>query len=283
MRCSQADPALLRLPAPALRGTFARAYSLLAKLVSHVGWDELLKTRSTVFVMEEEYRMQKVQAELRSAGVDAVNGVRTPNAVNGVIHEDGTVGFGGPAVNGNGKGAMERKSDASADDDASTRAIVGQSIDADLSSAATPDAEKPGTPVPAHASDPGNHEEDTEASTLYTIGTDVERPSLAATKEDGDEHGQDVPAHDYSFSNKRLCERWLDNLFMVLYEVLVHVVLAPLPFIPVTDVLSDTFIGSENMDNLSRRSRPFQDTTRLVPKDGRRMGDFGRSWNPPTS
>jgi len=35
--------------------------------VSNIGWDELLKTRSAVFVMEEEYRMQKSQANLHSA------------------------------------------------------------------------------------------------------------------------------------------------------------------------------------------------------------------------
>src|ERR1700710_3000308 len=61
----QADPALLRLPAPGLRGTWARAYSSLTRLVSDIGWDELLKTRSAVFVMEEEYRMQKVQADIQ--------------------------------------------------------------------------------------------------------------------------------------------------------------------------------------------------------------------------
>jgi hypothetical protein len=43
---------LLRLPAPSLRGTFAKAYNLLARLVSLIGWDELLKCRSQVFVME---------------------------------------------------------------------------------------------------------------------------------------------------------------------------------------------------------------------------------------
>ena len=50
---------------------------------------------------------------------------------------------------------------------------------------------------------------------------DLERPVQAAG-----EGGQNVneaspaPAQEpFSFSNKRLCERWLDNLFMVLYEV----------------------------------------------------------------
>lgn len=57
---------ILKLPAPTLRNTFARAYALLADIVSVVGWDKLLKLRSQVFVMEEEYRsaaLPKVTAD----------------------------------------------------------------------------------------------------------------------------------------------------------------------------------------------------------------------------
>ncbi|KAJ1982511.1 bud site selection protein [Dimargaris verticillata] len=54
---------LLRLPAPGLRGTFAKAYAFLAQLVKKVGWDELLRLRSSVFVMEDEYRQQKAREE----------------------------------------------------------------------------------------------------------------------------------------------------------------------------------------------------------------------------
>ncbi|ODQ63322.1 chaps-domain-containing protein [Nadsonia fulvescens var. elongata DSM 6958] len=50
------DPGLLKLPAPSLRATFAKAYELLTEIVKHIGWDSLLKYRSIVFVMEEEYR-----------------------------------------------------------------------------------------------------------------------------------------------------------------------------------------------------------------------------------
>ncbi|OBZ65009.1 Uncharacterized protein C31F10.16 [Grifola frondosa] len=55
----EADPALLCLPTPSLRGTWARAYALLMRFVSQIGWDDFLKTRNCVFVMEEEHRMQK--------------------------------------------------------------------------------------------------------------------------------------------------------------------------------------------------------------------------------
>ncbi|KAJ1768584.1 bud site selection protein [Coemansia sp. RSA 1813] len=47
---------ILRLPAPSLKGTFAKAYHFLAQIVSTIGWDELLHLRSQAFVMEEEYK-----------------------------------------------------------------------------------------------------------------------------------------------------------------------------------------------------------------------------------
>jgi hypothetical protein len=107
----EAEPALQRLPAPGLRGTWARAYALLTRLVSQIGWDELLKTRSAVFVMEEEYRMQKAQTEMHQA-LKSANGLsqhKESDVGTAVIHEDGTV------VKGD---------DDDEDDDASTRALA---------------------------------------------------------------------------------------------------------------------------------------------------------------
>lgn len=72
-RENEADPNLSRLPAPALHGTFAKAYSLLTRLASKIGWDDLLKCRSQVFVMEEEYRMQKAKEDIQKSSV-SING-----------------------------------------------------------------------------------------------------------------------------------------------------------------------------------------------------------------
>ena len=49
----------------------------------------------------------------------------------------------------------------------------------------------------------------------------LERPEQAAGEGDHYEYeASPAPVQEpFSFSNKRLCERWLDNLFMVLYEV----------------------------------------------------------------
>lgn len=189
----EADPALQRLPAPGLRGTWARAYSLLTRLVSQIGWDELLKTRSSVFVMEEEYRMQKAQSDIKTVP----NSARSSSGP--VIHEDGTV-----------------------DDGSSTRAIVSP-----------PSPEPAGIPtikISGEEAEAGQEAErepdegDIVSTPLHINGPNgvtMQKPVQAAgeDKQDSSDITAVAQAEPFSFSNKRLCERWLDNLFMVLYEV----------------------------------------------------------------
>lgn len=133
-----ADQALLRLPAPALRGTFARAYELLSKLVTRVGWDDLLRFRSQVFVMEEEYRTQRV-----------------------------------PQSNG------------------------------DTQSNAGTQTQRP-TPVST----------ETASGTAAPGAADTKAPEESKDLDKSTSSGNET----FPFQDKRLCERWLDNLFMVLYE-----------------------------------------------------------------
>jgi hypothetical protein len=56
-------PELSRLTSNTLRGTFLRAYQILIQFSNALGWDELLKHRSKVFVMEEEYRINRAITE----------------------------------------------------------------------------------------------------------------------------------------------------------------------------------------------------------------------------
>ena len=128
----EADVALLRLPAPALRGTFAKAYAILVKLVDKIGWDELLRYRSQVFVMEEEYRSRN---QIREQGLGGAQG------------------------------------------------------DGELDAAGEPEKSEK-----------------------------MAEPERASFAENGEEPKSGDPGPRFSFTDKRLCERWLDNLFMVLYE-----------------------------------------------------------------
>ena len=176
------DPALLRLPAPGLRGTFAKAYALLCKLVGDIGWDELLKTRSAVFVMEEEYRQHKsktsVDESKASGPSDDVQSTAT-------------------GVNGD-------------DDASSTRAIRSPR---------------------SKGSEGAEGEERTEDNSIPTIrissetehsadnGATSNGPANGVAKPEQTQHPDEEDDGELSFSNKRLCERWLDNMFMCLYEV----------------------------------------------------------------
>ncbi|KAL9543385.1 hypothetical protein MBANPS3_008138 [Mucor bainieri] len=139
-RESEADSSLSRLPAPALHGTFAKAYSLLTRLANALTWDELLRCRSEVFVMEEEYRKHKAKEDHRKSTV-----VRSSDEM-----------------------LNQKMQEATLDD------------------------------TKAELSKPAN----------------VEKPKQAAEETETEQQAE----VSISFGNKRLCERWLDNLFMVLYE-----------------------------------------------------------------
>ncbi len=143
------DVALLKLPAPNLRSTFGKAYELLTEIVHRTGWDALLKLRSNVFVMEEEYRKEKTQIN------------------------------------------------------ASTRS---------LSSGQAPN-------VPGHEASI-SEETNGESSTTLSNGNGNVNGKSTLNIESSDEGKRLKSKESVSapFKNKRLCERWLDNLFMVLYE-----------------------------------------------------------------
>lgn len=258
----EADPALQRLPAPGLRGTWARAYALLARLVSQIGWDELLKTRSAVFVMEEEYRMQKAQADIAAVPRD--------------------------------------DADADADDDASTKGVrtSASQVDSPTSSSAsqsptlefTNDAVEESTIPTIRISTESAREETlraqkAKAATAATangveningdpVPDGLQQPVQAAAGEANGENKDTSPGgqESFSFNNKRLCERWLDNLFMVLYEVSPRRAGLRMsrggadPCVP----------GPTRLDDFPCGSRALQNAARGVSQDGLGMGDSRR-------
>ncbi|EHK24239.1 uncharacterized protein TRIVIDRAFT_145919 [Trichoderma virens Gv29-8] len=140
----QVDPSLLSLRAASYRGTFKKAYSILTEMTAKIGWDQLLKIRSNVFVMEDEYRTEKQEA------TQAAQPMRSPSM-------DGLRGTPDPTTNG----------EEGSDDE----------------------NEKPSEPA---------------ASKLAPNGENS--------------GGTNADDHLSKLNTKRLCERWLDSLFMVLYE-----------------------------------------------------------------
>ncbi|RYC61950.1 hypothetical protein CHU98_g4261 [Xylaria longipes] len=148
----QVDQSLLNLRAASYRGTFKLAYNILTEMTAKIGWDQLLKIRSSVFVMEDEYRTDR-----QDDTSQAPPAKRNPST-------DGLRGSPEPSTNGDNETDEEDKKET--ENDSASQTLANGNGDETV--------EKP-----THTIDPGE------------------------VKADGD---------------TRLCERWLDSLFMVLYE-----------------------------------------------------------------
>lgn len=284
----EADAALVRLPAPALRGTFAKAYGLLTRLVAKIGWDELLRSRSQVFVMEEEYRAQKQHHDVNiprsgdqspspnqeadlNASTHAIVASGKPNDDGDDLVDAGEENRAGLADTSNANDLAEKGAEAQEEDVSSKLATLGVSdASGNASSHSIPtikistesDHEREKVELEGfikaqqegHGDDQGSAGTVHEAQKALENGQPVkveveapplERPALAQAQaqaaseqevngingtaetntpnpQDG-HHEQDETtvgslSSSFAFNNKRLCERWLDNLFMVLYE-----------------------------------------------------------------
>lgn len=170
-------PTLRKLHAAGFKGTFLKAYILLTEITKKIGWDQLLKIRSQVFVMEEEYRHEKTtqQPHSRSASTTALRSP-SPNTI-------------AQQTNGNEHGQVEER--------VSTEEPNTQNEDSSNAAQVAADLEKPGHTVASEVVKAGSEDPHAHDSANHT------NPSQ--------------PNYTH-FQNKRLCERWLDNLFMVLYE-----------------------------------------------------------------
>ncbi|KAI1154037.1 chaps-domain-containing protein [Nemania diffusa] len=162
----QVDPSLLNLRAASYRGTFKLAYNILTGMTAKIGWDQLLKIRSSVFVMEDEYRTDR-----QDDASHAPPPKRNPSTA--TLRSS-------PEPSTNGDHQTENGDKKTVDNDATSEALANGNGDETV--------EKP-----THTIDPGE------------------------VKADGDTTAT-TDEHLSRLNNKRLCERWLDSLFMVLYE-----------------------------------------------------------------
>lgn len=172
---NEVDPALLRIPAPQLKGTFAKAYDVLTRIVSKVGWDELLRYRSLAFVMEAEYRSQKAEESKLKSPTRPVF----------------------PAeVSASPKSATE-------------------TVQAPVERLATPTSASVASPIPVITiRSPRSDAEVSPRVPSPTTGTDAEKPTDSEISE-GSEPTSNGAA---KLSHKKLCERWLDSLFLFVHS-----------------------------------------------------------------
>ncbi|KAG0241460.1 hypothetical protein BGW41_005918 [Actinomortierella wolfii] len=290
---NEADPSLLRLPAPTLRGTFSSAYSLLTRIVAKIGWDELLRCRSTVFVMEEEYRLQKEAEEnLRKSAKAKImrhHGTDNEDAAEDHTYQPSEVPDREQLLSPNGtpipiikisteserereaeeeaikqqqlreeeeeleakkqkereeEEADKKDADASEDGDQSLEDVKLDDLslngdkedeqseekkeseakdEAEAEAEAQAKAEDKTENDKVKEDEVAEEQEDEQKQEIPKLNhQDPEKPRVAAAAPEDDSEDSKSEEEEielsFSFSNKRLCDRWLDNLFMVLYE-----------------------------------------------------------------
>ena len=174
----QVHVSLRKLQAATYQGTFLKAYSLLTEIAARIGWDALLKTRSQVFVMEEEYRTERQHSVTP----------KIPSSKNA-----STVALSG-TPNGDSKTDEHAEEESEVEDDEDEKTLAeGSSKDG----------------VNGKGASSGLAADSLMNKPLPTIN--------AEEVKSGSDDPNDSQQYTH-FQNKRLCERWLDNLFMVLYE-----------------------------------------------------------------
>jgi len=194
-------PEALRLPATSLRGTFLKAYELLVKIVRKIGWNKLLYYRSSVFVMEEEYRVQRASVEKKQQEKNKERSVSF-SSTNENKAEEIVINERSQSLPQNQKEQSEENEQNKSDEKGKEKAEDDVSeIENKLEEISLSSDPQPSKPAEENKEENKDTNEPTSAN---TTSTDDNEPLTKFTQ--------------YSFKDKRLCERWLDNLFMVLYE-----------------------------------------------------------------
>ena len=182
----QVDPSLLGLRAASYKGTFKQAYSILTEMTAKIGWDQLLKIRSNVFVMEDEYRTEKQEGTHSGAKRNSsIDGIRGTSEV---------------ATNGD---------DESDEDEDAEKAKSEKPTGTKAAETLAPNGHSKGVEKPSSTIDPGEVKADTD---------NVSQLSWSSGPSANTNQGFSNDENLSKLNTKRLCERWLDSLFMVLYE-----------------------------------------------------------------
>lgn len=151
--------------------------------------------------MEEEYRMQKAKEEERKTSVSINRPVENSeshpqeNNQNGVIKEEDE--------------EVEEKDEEETKKEDKDEELADKLETVNLDEPQTTATEEKGE----EQEEEGEEKKPIDAPKMEN--TSLERPRQAAEDDKETSTKEDV---NFSFGNKRLCERWLDNLFMVLYE-----------------------------------------------------------------
>ncbi|KAJ3337256.1 hypothetical protein HDU93_001396 [Gonapodya sp. JEL0774] len=230
---NEIHPDLLRLPSLTLRGTFLKAYKLLVSIVARVGWDDLLKARSQVFVMEEEYRVQRAVAEERERErMEREEAIRRQMEKEEKKRDRESEKPKKEVKKSKGKEKEKEEKQKEESEDAEPKAeeeradtngkkTGGEDAedvveDVDLKDGAEDDLED----VEVGDKEAEEEEEEEKVEEEEKAEVNGKQPILNEPKAPDTSTAKSKISGPmgFTFRSKRLCERWLDNLFMVLYE-----------------------------------------------------------------
>ncbi|KAL2913058.1 bud site selection protein [Polyrhizophydium stewartii] len=209
-RENEVHPELQRLPSLSLRGTFLQAYSLLIRIVAKVGWDDLLKVRSQVFVMEDEYRIHRaiVEESQKSENESGSDDERDGDATGATGSRDDDLDVPAKSAPARGRSQSPNHSDVEAMETINLD-------DGDMTSAYRTQQPRGNSTSPSR-SNKNTIDELMKRASLESHDS----PQSKSTPRRGRAPNPRSQGHrvSFSFKHKRLCEKWLDNLFMVLYN-----------------------------------------------------------------
>jgi hypothetical protein len=250
-------PDFLNLPGNRLYGTFRKAYNILIRILNCIGWDNLLQYRSKVFIMEEEYKLniqfKSPESETKIADKEKeINKFQVKKRMQSLIRNKPMLESTNSLINQklnkkNSKSKLNNDKQETKDDGIITTRITPFSEE-EQTKVETKE-EKALTEGMSDINLNEDEEKPQETNEKVKIEFDnkenVEKESKVVLKfeneealhskenlninfdetenngDDEDDKSKLLPrGHSYkmALTSKRLCERWLDNMFMILYE-----------------------------------------------------------------
>ncbi|ORX45178.1 chaps-domain-containing protein [Piromyces finnis] len=248
---SDVHPDFLKLPGKRLYGTYKKAYKVLIRILNNVGWDNLLQYRSKVFIMEEEYKLnvqfKTPESEEKIANKEKeMNKLKVKKRMQSLVRNKPVLESTNSLIDNKLSEKNNKNTNTTEKNDGIiTTRITPFSEDANEEKMnqkineinLNKDEEKPKQSEEKIVIEFDNKENaEKEKKVVLKFENEEALNSMESLRIKFDEetsnndNGEEVKEEDQSkqlprmhsyrmaLTTKRLCERWLDNMFMVLYE-----------------------------------------------------------------
>jgi len=251
-------PDFLKLPGNRLYGTYKKAYNILIRILNNVGWDNLLQYRSKVFIMEEEYKLniqfKTPESEEKIANKEKeMNKLQVKKRMQSLVRNKPIVESTNSLINDKlNEKAPKNENKTEKDDGIITTRITPYTVEeikddkiTNEMSEITLEDDKQKQPEEKvviefdnkenaenepkivlkfeneealHSKDDLHIKFDEDTSTSKSGESSQAAEGGEEVDDDQSKHLPRMHSYRMALTTKRLCERWLDNMFMVLYE-----------------------------------------------------------------